>query len=62
MFPLIEEFHKHKISEGHTTDMESGNLRIAPFNEFEQESIKNIKIGVSRNLADFPLGPLISKS
>ena len=61
MVPLIEDFHKHNVSDGHQTDMEPSNLNTPPFSAFEQSKIKSVKIGVSRNFANFPLGPGISR-
>ena len=62
MVPLIEDFHKHSVSDGHVTDMDPSNLNIAPWNDTEKDMIKSVKIGVSRNFAGFSLGPGISKA
>ena len=60
MVPLIEDYHKHKLSDGHTTDMDPSHLHTPKFSTFEKSLIKSIKIAVSRNLANYPLCPGIS--
>ena len=52
MNPLLEDYHKVKLSDGHTTDLDSSHLHTPQFSRFEQGLIKSIKIAVSRNLAN----------
>ena len=61
MTPLLEEYHKHELAQGHTTDMDPGHLHIPKFNQFGQDLIKSVKIAVSRNLAGYALQAGISK-
>ena len=60
MVPLLEDYHKHKLGDGHTTDMDPSHLHTPKFSTFEKSLIKSIKIAVSRNLANYPLCPGIS--
>ena len=57
MNPLLEDYHKLKLSDGHTTDLDPAHLHTPQLSRFEQSLIKSIKIAVSRNLANYPLCP-----
>ena len=43
------------------SDMDFTTLKCPPFTEDEAKMIVSTRIRVGRNLADFPLGPGISK-
>jgi len=55
--PIIEDYHKFKVSEGHVTDMDAKKVNAPAFPEDEAKMIRSTRIRVGRNLADFPLGP-----
>ena len=59
--PLLEHYHKHKLSDGHPSDMDASHLNCPPFSAEDSKKIKSTRIRVGRNLAEFPLGPGISK-
>ena len=59
--PIIEDYHKVKINAGHTSNMDHTQLKCPPLPEEDQKMIKSTRIRVARNLAQFPLGPGISK-
>jgi arginine kinase len=58
---VIEEYHKHPKDAKHVSDMDYTSLVCPPFDEDEAAMIVSTRIRVGRNLADFPLGPGISK-
>ena len=58
---VIEDYHGHKIDAKHVSDMDHKNLHAPPFPEAEAKLIKSTRIRVGRNLADFPLGPALTK-
>mmetsp|Transcript_18339 Transcript_18339/g.13194 ORF Transcript_18339/g.13194 Transcript_18339/m.13194 type:complete len:102 (+) Transcript_18339:857-1162(+) len=55
--PIIEDYHKVKVGDGHVTDMNASKVNAPPFPADEAAMIKSTRIRVGRNLADFPLGP-----
>lgn len=59
--PLLENYHKFKLSTGHKSDMDASHLKCPPFAPEDAKMIRSTRIRVGRNLADFPLGPGISK-
>jgi arginine kinase len=59
--PIIEDYHKYKISSGHHSNMDHTKLDAPPFPEEDAKMIKSTRIRVGRNLADFPLGPGVTK-
>lgn len=58
---IIEDYHGHKKTDKHVSDMDFTKLKCPPFTEKEASMILSTRIRVGRNLADFPLGPGISK-
>ena len=58
---VIEDYHGHKKDAKHVSDMNHENLNAPPFPEAEAKLIKSTRIRVGRNLADFPLGPALTK-
>ena len=58
---LIQNYHGHGPDGKHVSDMNAEALDCPPFPEDEAAMIKSTRIRVGRNLADFPLGPLVTK-
>ena len=58
---VIEDYHKHGKNDSHKSDMDYTKLNCPPFTEEEKAFIVSTRIRVGRNLADFPLGPGISR-
>lgn len=58
---VIEDYHGHKKNDRHVSDMDFTKLKMEPWSPQESEMILSTRIRVGRNLADFPLGPGISK-
>lgn len=58
---IIEDYHKHGKSAKHVSNMNSKELVAPPLPEDEAAMIVSTRIRVGRNLADFPLGPALSK-
>ena len=60
--PIIEQYHGHKKDDKHVSDMDHTKLTCPPFPAEDAAMIKSTRIRVGRNLADFPLGPGITKA
>lgn len=58
---IVEDYHKHGKSAKHVSDMDSSKLNAPPFPEEDAKMIVSTRIRVGRNLADFPLGPALTK-
>lgn len=58
---VIEDYHKHDKNAKHVSDMDYTKLQCPPFSEEDAKMIVSTRIRVGRNLADFPLGPGVSK-
>ena len=58
---VIEHYHTHGVDAKHVSDMDYTKLECPPFTGDEAAMILSTRIRVGRNLADFPLGPGISK-
>jgi arginine kinase len=58
---IILDYHGHKKEDKHVSDMEYKKLVTPPFSEEEAKLIKSTRIRVGRNLADYPLGPGLTK-
>lgn len=58
---IIEDYHGHKKDAKHISDMDFTKLNCPPFSKGEAKRIKSTRIRVGRNLADYPLGPGLSK-
>ena len=58
---IIENYHGHKVDDKHVSDMSSEGLENVEFSEEESAMVNSTRIRVGRNLADFPLGPGVTK-
>jgi len=58
---VVEDYHKHKTTDMHVSDMTSEGIENAEFDETDAAMIKSSRIRVGRNLDGFPLGPGITK-
>lgn len=58
---VIEDYHGHSKTDKHVSDMDFNKLKIQPWSAEESAMIISTRIRVGRNLADFPLGPGISR-
>ena len=58
---VIKEYHGHDVNDKHTSCMDSSVLKNADFTEAESAMVNSTRIRVGRNLADFPLGPGVTK-
>merc|ERR1712147_9622 len=59
---VIEEYHGHKKTDKHVTDMTSEGLQNADFAADEAAMVNSTRIRVGRNLAAYPLGPGVTKA
>jgi creatine kinase/arginine kinase len=57
----VEDYHGHKKDAKHVSDMDYTKLKTPPLPAEEAAMIISTRIRVGRNLADFPLGPGLSK-
>ena len=58
---VIEEYHQHAPGASHVSDMTADGLENADFSEDDSAMVNSTRIRVGRNLADYPLGPGVSK-
>jgi len=58
---VIEDYHKHGKTDKHVSNMNYKELDCPPLSADDAQMIVSTRIRVGRNLADFPLGPGISK-
>jgi arginine kinase len=58
---VIKNYHQHGKGDKHVSNMDASKLNCPPFSEEDAKMIKSTRIRVGRNLADFPLGPGITK-
>ena len=61
MDKIIEQYHGHGKTDKHVSDMDHTKLNCPPFSPEDASMIKSTRIRVGRNLAEFPLGPAITK-
>ena len=59
---VITNYHKHGPDAKHTSDMTAEGIEHADFTEEDAAMINSTRIRVGRNLADYPLGPGVSKA
>ena len=59
--PIIEDYHGFKVDDNHSSDLDASHLN-APNPDPNNDYIISTRIRVARNLADFPLGPAITKA
>ena len=58
---VVEHYHKHGKNDKHISDMDFTKLNCPPLPEDEAAMINSTRIRVGRNLADYPLGPGVTK-
>jgi hypothetical protein len=58
---VIEDYHKHGKTDKHISDMDYKTLDCPPFQGEDAAMIISTRIRVGRNLADYPLGPGVTK-
>jgi len=58
---VVEDYHKHGVGDKHVSNMNYQELNCPPFSEAEAGMILSTRIRVGRNLAEYPLGPGITK-
>ena len=61
MDKIIEQYHGHGKDARHVSDMDYNKLQCPPFPAEDAAMIKSTRIRVGRNLADYPLGPGITR-
>eukprot|EP01010_Urceolus_cornutus_P001371 NODE_1910_length_712_cov_459.932127_g1487_i0.p1 GENE.NODE_1910_length_712_cov_459.932127_g1487_i0~~NODE_1910_length_712_cov_459.932127_g1487_i0.p1 ORF type:complete len:152 (+),score=8.10 NODE_1910_length_712_cov_459.932127_g1487_i0:246-701(+) len=61
MDKIIEDYHTHGKSAKHVSDMTVAKLNAPPLPEDDAKMIVSTRIRVGRNLADFPLGPRVTR-
>ena len=59
---VVEDYHGHKKDGKHVSNMKHADLKCPPFAPEEAAMIVSTRIRVGRNLAEFPLGPGVSKA
>lgn len=59
---IISDYHGHKESDKHTSNMDYSKLQTPPLPEADAKMIKSTRIRVGRNLAHYPLGPGVTKA
>ena len=58
---VILDYHGHKPEDSHVSDMTADSLENADFSEEDSAMVNSTRIRVGRNLADYPLGPGVTK-
>jgi len=58
---VIEEYHGHGLDGKHVSDMTCEGLENAEFAEEDAAMVNSTRIRVGRNLANYPLGPGVSR-
>jgi len=58
---IVEDYHGHKPEDKHVSNMNADELDCPDFSEEDAAMIKSTRIRVGRNLAEFPLGPGVTK-
>ena len=59
---VIEEYHGHNKTGKHISNMDASKLKCPPFSKEDAAMIVSTRIRVGRNLAEFPLGPGVTKA
>ena len=59
---VVQNYHNHGPSDNHVSDMTAEGLENADFTEEQSAMVNSTRIRVGRNLADYPLGPGVSKA
>jgi arginine kinase len=58
---IIEDYHGHAKTAKHISDMDHSKVHCPPFSHEDNAMIISTRIRVGRNLADYPLGPALTK-
>jgi hypothetical protein len=58
---IVNDYHKHPKTAKHVSDMDASKLKCPPLPEEDAAMIVSTRIRVGRNLADYPLGPALTK-
>lgn len=58
---VIKEYHGHDVNDKHVSNMSAEGLENADFSEEDSAMVNSTRIRVGRNLADYPLGPGVTK-
>jgi len=61
MDEIIEQYHGHKKTDKHVSNMDHTKLNAPAFPPEDAKMIRSTRIRVGRNLADFPLGPGVTR-
>jgi len=61
MDKIVLDYHKHGKSAKHVSDMDASKLKAPPFAPEDASMIVSTRIRVGRNLADYPLGPGLTR-
>jgi creatine kinase/arginine kinase len=59
---VVTNYHNHPPDAKHVSDMNAEGLENADFTEEQSAMVNSTRIRVGRNLADYPLGPGVSKA
>ena len=59
---IVEDYHKHGKDAKHVSNMNAKELQAPPLEGEDAAMIVSTRIRVGRNLADFPLGPALTKA
>ena len=59
---VVTNYHKHGPEDKHVSDMSAEGLENADFTPEQEAMVNSTRIRVGRNLADYPLGPGVSKA
>jgi arginine kinase len=58
---VVKEYHGHEADASHVSDMDATKLTNGVFSAEDSAMVNSTRIRVGRNLADFPLGPGVTK-
>ena len=58
---IVEDYHGHGKNAKHVSDMDASKLNAPPFPAADAAMIISTRVRVGRNLADYPLGPGLTK-
>ena len=61
MDKIVLDYHKHGKAAKHVSDMDASKLKAPPLEGEDAAMIVSTRIRVGRNLADYPLGPGLSR-
>jgi hypothetical protein len=59
---VIQNYHGHAPGAKHISDMSADGLQNADFTPEQEAMVNSTRIRVGRNMADYPLGPGVSKA